>query len=82
MFRRKGPKAYGPKEKAPLKTGLIGTIVLLICCFTPLLTWLLSLIGLAFIIPALDYILVPLLVVFSAVLLYALAVRFGVTRQI
>ncbi len=82
MFKRKGPKAYGPKEKAPLKTGIIGTVVLLICCFTPFLTWLLWLIGLGFIIPALDYILVPLLVIFSAILIYAIAVKSGVTRQI
>lgn len=82
MFKRKGSKAYGPKEKAPLKTGIIGTVVSLICCFTPFLTWLLSLIGLSFIIPALDYILVPLLVIFGAILLYAIAIRTGVTRQV
>lgn len=82
MFKRKGPKSYAPKEKAPLKTGIIGTIVMLICCFTPFLTWLLWLIGLGFIIPALDYILVPLLVVFGTILAYAIAVRLGVTKQI
>ncbi len=82
MFKRKKTKSYGPKEKAPLKTGIIGTVVLLICCFTPFLTWLLWLVGLGFIIPALDYILVPLLVVFGTILAYAIAVRFGVTKQI
>ncbi|MGI9356983.1 MAG: mercury resistance system transport protein MerF [Rhizobiaceae bacterium] len=82
MFKRKGPKVYRVKEKAPLKTGIIGTLIAALCCFTPVLTWLLSLIGLGFMIPALDYILVPLLVIFSAILLYALAIRFGVTRPI
>ena len=43
------------------KTGLGGAIVTAICCFTPLLPLLLGLVGLAVLIPYLDYVLFPLL---------------------
>jgi len=41
-----------------------GTIIVSICCFTPLLAMLLALIGLSFIVSYLDYILFPLLFLF------------------
>ncbi len=43
---------------------LVGTITTAICCFTSLLVILLSFIGLSFIVPYLDYILIPLLFMF------------------
>ncbi len=46
------------------KTGIWGTIVTAICCFTPLLPLLLGLVGLAVLIPFLDYVLFPLLFLF------------------
>jgi mercuric ion transport protein len=48
------------------KTGIWGTIVTAICCFTPVLPWVLGLIGLAILIPYLDYVLFPLLFLFLA----------------
>ena len=47
-----------------LKTGLIGTIITAICCFTPVLVWLFAAIGLAGAIAYLDNVLLPLLAVF------------------
>ena len=47
-----------------LKTGLIGTIITAICCFTPVLVWLFAAIGLAGAIAYLDIVLLPLLAVF------------------
>ena len=46
------------------KTGLGGAIVTAVCCFSPLLPWLLALVGLALLIPYLDYVLFPLLFLF------------------
>jgi len=43
---------------------LTGTITVAICCFTPFLAILLAFIGFSFIVPYLDYILIPLLFVF------------------
>jgi len=49
------------------KTGLWGTIVTAICCVTPVLPWVLGLIGLAMLTPYLDYVLFPLLFLFLAI---------------
>jgi len=50
-----------------LKTGAIGTLITLICCFTPLLVWILSAIGLAALVGYLDFVLLPLLAIFIAI---------------
>ena len=47
-----------------LKTGLIGTIITAICCFTPVLVWLFGAIGLVGAIAYLDIVLLPLLAAF------------------
>ena len=49
-----------------LKTGLIGTAVTGICCFTPLLPVLLGALGLAAWLAWADFVLLPLLLVFLA----------------
>ncbi len=49
------------------KTGLWGTIVTAICCFTPLLPWTLGLLGLAALTGYLDYVLFPLLAIFLTI---------------
>lgn len=54
------------QKESLFKTGLWGTIVTAVCCFTPVLPWVLGLIGLAILIPYLDYVLFPLLFVFLA----------------
>ncbi|MFQ5847943.1 MAG: mercury resistance system transport protein MerF [Candidatus Methylomirabilales bacterium] len=52
-------------QKQPLvKTGLWGTIVTAVCCFTPVLPWVLGLVGLTLLVPYLDYVLFPLLSLF------------------
>ncbi len=42
--------------------GIAGTIILAICCFTPFLVLLLTLIGLGAILGYLDYVMIPTLV--------------------
>ena len=59
-----------------LKTGIIGTVIAAICCFTPILVVLLGTIGLASLVGYLDYILLPLLGIFICITLYALILRF------
>lgn len=55
-----------------LKVGLLGTIVTAICCFTPVLVLLLGAVGLSALVGPLDYVLVPALVIFVAITVYAL----------
>jgi len=45
----------------------IGTAVVALCCFTPLLVIVLALVGLSFLTPYLDYVLLPALVVLLVV---------------
>ena len=54
------------QEGKLFKTGLWGTIVTAVCCFTPVLLWVFGLIGLAILTPYLDYVLFPLLFLFLA----------------
>ncbi|MEW7008454.1 MULTISPECIES: mercury resistance system transport protein MerF [unclassified Lentilitoribacter] len=44
-----------------LTTGIIGTIIAALCCFTPLLVWALTAIGLSAVISYLDIFLLPAL---------------------
>jgi mercuric ion transport protein len=53
------------------KTGFWGAIVTAICCATPILPFLLGLIGLAAFTPYLDYVLLPLLGLFLILTFYA-----------
>ncbi len=55
-----------------LKTGIIGTVIAAICCFTPVLVILLNAVGLSAIIGWLDYVVLPALVIFLAMTGYAL----------
>jgi len=47
-----------------LRTGLIGSVVTALCCFTPVLVVLLGALGLAALTPWLDVVLLPLLALF------------------
>ncbi|MFQ5882082.1 MAG: mercury resistance system transport protein MerF [Candidatus Methylomirabilales bacterium] len=58
-----------------LKTGLWGTIVTAICCFTPVLPWFLGILGLAALTGYLDYVLFPLLGIFLVITIYAASTR-------
>ena len=55
-----------------LRTGIIGSVIVAICCFTPVLVVLLAAIGLSAITGYLDYVLFPALAFFLAMTGYAL----------
>ena len=55
-----------------LKTGIIGSIIAALCCFTPVLVVLLGALGLSAALGWLDFILLPALAVFLAITGYAL----------
>lgn len=54
-----------------LATGVVGTIVLALCCFTPILFVLLGVVGLGSLLGYADYVLLPGLVAFVALTIYA-----------
>lgn len=56
-----------------LLTGVIGTVIAALCCFTPFLVVLLGLVGLSALAGVLDYVLIPALVLFALLTIYALA---------
>lgn len=58
-----------------LKTGVIGTVIAALCCFTPLLIGLFSVVGLSAVAGYLDYVLMPALAVFVLITIYALIRR-------
>lgn len=56
--------------KKCFKTGIWGTIVTAICCATPVLAVALASIGLAAVVPKLDYVLLPALLIFLLLAVY------------
>ena len=58
-----------------LRVGIVGSLVAALCCFTPMLTFLLTAAGAAAVIGYLDDMLLPALAVFGAITLYALERR-------
>jgi mercuric ion transport protein len=61
------------KHKKTFVAGLIGSLVILICCATPILVVLLGAIGFGAITGYLDYILFPVLAVFLGLTFYSYA---------
>ena len=61
-----------PMRDRLLQIGLIGTGIAALCCFTPLLVWLLAAIGLSATVAYLDFVLLPALAIFIAITGYAL----------
>ena len=59
------------KTKRLLRTGVIGTLILALCCFTPVLVILFGVIGLSVLTGYLDFVLLPALVFFIALTGYA-----------
>lgn len=55
-----------------LQVGIIGTVVVALCCFTPILVILLGVVGLSALIGWLDYVLLPALAMFIGITAYAL----------
>ena len=60
------------KDSALVKTGIIGTVIAALCCFTPLLVILLGAVGLSAITGYLDLVLIPAMVFFIGLTAYAL----------
>tara|TARA_R110000787_G_scaffold239367_8_gene345663 strand:+ start:26662 stop:26868 length:207 start_codon:yes stop_codon:yes gene_type:complete len=59
------------KDTTLLKTGIIGTVITAICCFTPILVVLFGVVGLSAWLGWLDYVLFPALAIFIAMAAYA-----------
>jgi len=55
-----------------LTIGIIGTVVTAICCFTPVLVILLGAVGLSAWVSGLDAVLLPALLIFVLITVYAL----------
>lgn len=63
------------KDRTILKTGVVGTAIAAICCFTPFLVVLLGAVGLSAWLGWLDYVLFPAMAVFMGVAAYGLYLR-------
>ena len=63
------------KDRAILKTGITGSVIAAICCFTPVLVVLLGAVGLSAWLGWLDYVLFPALAAFLGVTAYGLWLR-------
>lgn len=55
-----------------LRASIFGTVLVALCCFTPILVLLLGVVGLSALTGYLDYVLLPALVVFIGLTIYAL----------
>jgi mercuric ion transport protein len=60
------------KDMTILKTGIVGSIIAVICCATPILVIVLGAIGLSAWLGWIDYVLLPALVLFLGVAAYGL----------
>ncbi len=67
-------------DRGLLTTGIVGTIIAAICCFTPVLVILLGAVGLSAWLGWLDYVLLPALGIFICITVYA-AVRVARRRS-
>lgn len=63
--RKPGPRR--DMKNRFLSIGISGTIISALCCFTPILIWVLPVIGLASVMAYLDFVLLPALVVFLVI---------------
>ena len=59
-------------EKKLLKFGVIGTVIVALCCFTPVLVILFGVVGFSAAVGYLDYVLLPALAIFVVLTAYAL----------
>ena len=55
-----------------LRTGIIGALFTALCCFTPLLVWILGALGLGAVAAWLDIVLIPMLIFFIGLIGVAL----------
>jgi mercuric ion transport protein len=66
------PETSSGNNDRLLKYGLIGTVLVALCCFTPVLVIRLGVVGLSAMLGWLDLVLLPALAVFIGITLYAL----------
>ncbi|MFW8635865.1 mercury resistance system transport protein MerF [Cribrihabitans pelagius] len=66
------PETPSGKNDRLLKYGLIGTVLVALCCFTPVLVVLFGAVGLSALLGWLDIVLLPTLAVFIGITIYAL----------
>lgn len=66
------PETPSGKNDRLLKYGLIGTVLVALCCFTPVLVVLFGAVGLSALLGWLDIVLLPALAVFIGITIYAL----------
>jgi mercuric ion transport protein len=71
-YSRYNQYASRMKAKPLLGIGLAGTFVAAVCCFTPVLVFLLAGVGLSALVGILDFVLFPALAVFVGLTIYAL----------
>ena len=58
-------------DKGLLRTGIVGTVIVALCCFTPILVVLFGVVGLSAALGWLDYVLFPALALFVGITIYA-----------
>ncbi|MBD3666444.1 MAG: mercury resistance system transport protein MerF [Parvibaculaceae bacterium] len=63
------------KNRTVLTTGVVGSVIAAVCCFTPALVILLGAVGLAAWLTWLDYVLLPALALFLGITAYGLVLR-------
>ncbi len=60
-----------PDPRTLIRVGVLGTVVAALCCFTPVLVILLGAVGLSALTGYLDYVLIPAIVAFICLTIYA-----------
>lgn len=60
------------KDSTIIKTGVAGSVLAAICCFTPILVLLLGVLGLSAWLGWIDYVLLPVLALFLGLTVYGL----------
>ena len=68
-------------DRRLLTTGIIGTVIAALCCFTPVLVVLFGIVGLSAVLGWLDYVLFPALAFFIGLTIYAVWRRQRNTRN-
>jgi mercuric ion transport protein len=61
--------------------GVVGTVIAALCCFKPVLVVLFGAVGLSWLVGYLDYVLIPALIVFVGITVYAVWSERAAARQ-
>lgn len=59
-------------DRGLLRTGIVGSVIAALCCFTPILVVIFGVVGLSALVGWLDYVLFPALALFLGITVYAL----------